>query len=84
MGQVRHRGAAITYAVRAATQRSRTSLAQLSRGLGINAKTVAKWRNCDVAFRRRALLAAGQLSLCAAARDPASHTVSTASVPAAT
>ena len=32
------------HAVRAAIQRSQASLAQLSRGLGINPKTVAKWR----------------------------------------
>ena len=33
-----------THAVRAAVQRSQTSRAQLSRELGINPKTVAKWR----------------------------------------
>ena len=44
MGQVRHGSATTTYAVRAAIQRSQASLADLSRELGINPKTVAKWR----------------------------------------
>ncbi|QEW23719.1 hypothetical protein LA6_005957 (plasmid) [Marinibacterium anthonyi] len=44
MGQVRHGSATTTYAVRAAIQRSQASLAQLSLELGINPKTVAKWR----------------------------------------
>jgi len=43
MGQVRHGSATTTHAVRAAIQRSQASLAQLSRELGINPKTVAKW-----------------------------------------
>ncbi|WP_127110830.1 integrase core domain-containing protein [Pararhodobacter zhoushanensis] len=44
MGQVRHGSATTTHAVRAAIQRSLASLSQLSRELGINSKTVAKWR----------------------------------------
>ena len=44
MGQVRHGSATTTHVVRAAIQRSQTSLAQLSKELGINPKTVAKWR----------------------------------------
>lgn len=44
MGQIRHGSATTTHAVRAAIQRSQASLAQLSRELGINPKTVAKWR----------------------------------------
>ena len=44
MGQVRHGSATTTYAIRAAIQRSQASLATLSRELGINQKTVAKWR----------------------------------------
>ncbi|MFT3974956.1 MAG: IS481 family transposase [Amaricoccus sp.] len=44
MGQVRHGSATTTHAVRATIQRSQASLAQLSRELGINPKTVAKWR----------------------------------------
>ena len=44
MGQVRHGYATTTHAVRAAIQRSQASLAALSRELGINPKTVAKWR----------------------------------------
>lgn len=44
MGQIRHGSATTTFAVRAAIQRSEASLAALSRELGINPKTVAKWR----------------------------------------
>ena len=44
MGQVRHESATTTHAVRAAIQRSQASLSTLSRELGINPKTVAKWR----------------------------------------
>jgi transposase-like protein len=44
MGQVRHGSATTTHAVRAAIQRSQASLAALSEELGINPKTVAKWR----------------------------------------
>ncbi len=44
MGQVRHGCATTTFAVRAAIQRSQASLSQLSGELGINPKTVAKWR----------------------------------------
>jgi transposase-like protein len=44
MGQVRHGSATTTHAVRAAIQRSQPSLTQLSRDLGINPKTLAKWR----------------------------------------
>jgi transposase InsO family protein len=44
IGQVRHGSATTTDAVRAAIQRSQASIGQLSRELGINPKTVAKWR----------------------------------------
>lgn len=44
MGQIRHGCATTTHAIRAAIQRSQTSNAELSRELGINPKTVAKWR----------------------------------------
>lgn len=44
MGQVRHGSATTTFALRAAIQRSEASLAALSREMGINPKTVAKWR----------------------------------------
>ncbi len=44
MGQIRHGCATTTHAVRAAIQRSQASTAALSRELGINPKTVAKWR----------------------------------------
>ena len=44
MVQVRHGSATTTHAVRAAIQRSQASIAELSRELGLNPKTVAKWR----------------------------------------
>ena len=44
MGQVLHGSATTTHAVRAVIQRSQASIAGLSRELGINPKTVAKWR----------------------------------------
>jgi hypothetical protein len=44
MGQFRHGSATTTHAFRAAIQRSQASLSTLSRELGINPKTVAKWR----------------------------------------
>jgi transposase-like protein len=44
MGQIRHGNATTTHAVRAAIQRSQSSLAVLRKELGINPKTVAKWR----------------------------------------
>ena len=47
MGQVLHGRAKTTHAVRALIQRSQASNAALSRELGINVKTVAKWRKRD-------------------------------------
>jgi len=47
MGQVLHGSATTTHAIRALIQRSRASNAALSRELGINVKTVAKWRKRD-------------------------------------
>jgi transposase-like protein len=44
MGQVRRGSATTTHAVRAAIHRSQASVLQLSGNLGINPKTVAKWR----------------------------------------
>lgn len=44
MGQVLHGSATTTHAVKSVIQRSQASLATLSRELGINPKTVAKWR----------------------------------------
>jgi transposase-like protein len=44
MGQVLHGSATTTHAIRAAIQRSCASNAVLSRELGINVKSVAKWR----------------------------------------
>ncbi len=47
MGQVLHGSATTTHAIRALIQRSKTSNAALSRELGINVKTVVKWRKRD-------------------------------------
>ena len=44
MGQILHGSATTTHAIRALIQRSQASNAALSRELGINVKTVAKWR----------------------------------------
>ena len=44
MGQVLHRGATTTEAIRRAIQHSQGSLRSLSRRYGINPKTVAKWK----------------------------------------
>ena len=44
MEQVHHGSAMTTHAVRAAIQRSQASLMALSQELGINPKTLAKWR----------------------------------------
>lgn len=48
MGQVRHGSATTTHAVRAAIQRSKASIAELSRTCGVNPKTIAKWRRRTV------------------------------------
>ena len=45
MGQVLHRCATTTHAVRAAIQRSKASVAELAEQYGINQKTVRKWRS---------------------------------------
>jgi hypothetical protein len=42
MGQVRHGSATTTFTGKAAIQRSQTSIAELSRELGINPETVAE------------------------------------------
>ena len=47
MGQVLHGSATTTHAIRAHIQRSTASNAALSRELGLNVKTVAKWRKRD-------------------------------------
>ena len=44
MGQILHRSATTTEAIRRAIQHSQESLRSLSRRHGINPKTVAKWR----------------------------------------
>lgn len=44
MGQICHDSATNTHAVRAAIQRSQTSIVDQRRELGINPKTVASWR----------------------------------------
>ena len=53
MGQVLHRGATTTEAIRRAIQHSQESLRTLARRHGINPKTVSKWRKrCSVADLR--------------------------------
>jgi transposase-like protein len=47
MGQVLHRSATTTKAVRRAIQHGQESLRVLARRHGINQKTVAKWRRRD-------------------------------------
>lgn len=44
MGQVLHRSATTTEAIRRAIQHSQASLRTLSKRYGINQKTVAKWK----------------------------------------
>ncbi len=44
MGRIRHGSASTRRAIRAHIQRSQALIAELSRELGINPKTVAKWR----------------------------------------
>ncbi len=53
MGQIRHGCATTTHAVRAAIQRSQATNAALSRELGINVKTVAKWRKRETLEDRK-------------------------------
>jgi len=53
MGQVRHGSATTTHAIRAAIQRSQASTAAPSRELGINPKTVAKWRKRETVADRK-------------------------------
>jgi transposase InsO family protein len=53
MGQVLHRSATTTAAVRRAIQHSQESLRVLARRHGINSKTVAKWRKRDSTADRR-------------------------------
>ena len=45
MGQILHDSATTTHAVRAAIQRSKATIAELSAQYGVNPKTVMKWRN---------------------------------------
>lgn len=53
MGQIRHGCATTTQAIRAAIQRSQATNAALSRELGINVKTVAKWRKRETVEDRQ-------------------------------
>ncbi len=53
MGQVLHRSATTTHAVRAAIQRSQASLKKLSQTYGINPKTVQKWRRRETVEDRK-------------------------------
>jgi transposase-like protein len=45
MGQILHKRAKTTYAIREELQRSKASIKELSRLFNLNPKTVAKWRN---------------------------------------
>ena len=47
MGQILHRSATTTEAIRRAIQNSQASLRELAVRYGINPKTVAKWRRRD-------------------------------------
>ncbi|MEP3331376.1 MAG: IS481 family transposase, partial [Sedimentitalea sp.] len=53
MGQFRHVSAMTTHAVRAAIQRRQATNAALSGELGINVKTVAKWRKRETVEDRK-------------------------------
>ena len=53
MGQILHRSATTTAAIRRAIQHSQESLRALARRHGINPKTVAKWRKRDSTADRR-------------------------------
>jgi len=53
MGQIRHGCATTTHAIRALIQRSQATNAALSRELGINVKTVAKWRKRETLEDRK-------------------------------
>ena len=53
MGQVRHGRATTAHAIGATIQRSQATTAALSRELGINAKTVAKWRKRETLEDRK-------------------------------
>ncbi len=53
MGQVRHGCATTTHAIRATLQRSQATTAALSRELGINVKTVSKWRKRETVEDRK-------------------------------
>ena len=49
MGQILHGSATTTHAVRAAIQRSKATIEELSARFGVNPKTIMKWRNrCSV------------------------------------
>ena len=53
MGQVLHGCATTTHAIRATIQRSQATTAALSRELGLNVKTVAKWRKRETLEDRK-------------------------------
>ena len=53
MGQVLHRSATTTEAIRRAIQHSQESMRALARRHGINSKTVAKWKKRDFTADRR-------------------------------
>ena len=66
MGQILHRSATTTEAIRRAIQHSQESLRTLSRRHGINPKTVAKWRKLSFgteAYREISSKRTGQIQL---------------------
>lgn len=53
MGQILHKRATTTYAIRAAIQRSEATVSELAARYNINPKTVMKWKHRDdVAFAK--------------------------------
>ncbi len=78
MGQVLHGSATTTHAVRAAIQRSKATIAELSAKYSMNPKTVMKWRNRasveDLAMGpkevRSTVLSDTEEALCVAFRKP--------------
>jgi transposase-like protein len=76
MGQILHGSAKTTHAVRAAIQRSKATIAELSQKYDLNPKTIMKWRSRDTVSDRpmgptnprSTVLSAEQEALCVAFR----------------
>ena len=52
MGQILHGSAKTTHAVRAAIQRSKATIAELSQKYDLNPKTIMKWRSRETVSDR--------------------------------